>query len=420
MQKNDQNFFTGIEVGSSATRVVIGSLDNETSLVPTIVGVGVAANSGMRKGNVVHIDEVANSIAEALASAERMSGAHVEGATVSLDGAHLSGTDSRGIVAISSSAQEVTGADVARVEEAATAVKIPLNQEIVQIFARSFKLDGQDAIKNPVGMSGVRLELDAHIVTGAANSIRNLEAAFEKANVEINNKIINGLAAAEALLDRRSKESGCALIDIGQGTTNIVVFDEAEVQHVSVLPVGGGHITNDIAIGLKADIDTAEKIKLEHASLLPKDQTDKELSHQNEHEKVVFTSEQLGEIVGARLEELFSLVDREFKKIGRSKKLPGGIYITGGTANIPGTAELAKEVFALPSRVAHIKSDISSVVELTDRDSLAAAIGLMYLDMHLPSMNHQQSSRSSRSSSASSKAKNSAGKLKGMLSRFRA
>ena len=236
--------------------------DPNGSNMPSIIGHGQAPNQGMRRGAVVHVDDVADAIVHAVTEAERISGMPIKHATVNVNGSHVSGLNSEGVIAISAANREITPEDRLRVEEAATIVSLPPNREIVQFFAKNYSLDGQRNIKDPVGMHGVRLEVDAHIVTAASPNLRNLDMALEKAEITPTHHTVSGLAAAEAVLTRQQKEAGTALLDIGAGTTNLIVFEDGEVQHVAVLPIGGQHITNDLAIGLKTDLDIAEAVKI--------------------------------------------------------------------------------------------------------------------------------------------------------------
>jgi cell division protein FtsA len=258
--------FIGLDVGTSYVRCVIGMFDPNGSNAPSIIGHGKAQNQGMRRGAVVHVDDVADAIVRAVTEAERISGVPIKKATVNVNGAQVEGINSQGVIAISAANREITAEDRLRVEEAATIVNLPPNREIVQFFAKNYSLDGQRNIKDPVGMNGVRLEVDAHIVTAASPSLRNLDSALEKAEVAPAHHTVASLAAAEAVLTRQQKEAGTAVIDIGAGTTNLIVFEDGEVQHVAIIPMGGQHITNDLAIGLKTDLDVAEAVKVGHAN----------------------------------------------------------------------------------------------------------------------------------------------------------
>jgi cell division protein FtsA len=375
--------FIGLDIGTSKVRCVVGTFDPNGSNMPSIIGHGQAPNHGMRRGAVVHVDEVADAIVHAVTEAERISGMSIKSATVNVNGSHVSGLNSEGVIAISSANRKITPEDRLRVEEAATIVSLPPNREIVQFFAKNYSLDGQRNIKDPVGMHGVRLEVDAHIVTASSPNLRNLDIALEKAEITPNHHTVSGLAAAEAVLTRQHKEAGTALIDIGAGTTNLIVFEDGEVQYVAILPIGGQHITNDLAIGLKTDLDIAEAVKLEHASLKPGAAGNKKTATVKVGSKSHdFEYEDISMIVEARVEELLEYVDKELAKIKRSRKLPGGIVITGGSSKLPGLDEFAREKMQLPARVGRLKN-VGGLVDTVEDQSYVTVVGLMLLDMLL-------------------------------------
>jgi cell division protein FtsA len=334
----------------------------------------------MRRGVVAHVDEVADAIHEVVLTAERLSGRTINSATVNINGAHVEGLNSRGVIAISAVDREVQEEDRYRVEEAASVMKMPANREIIQVFPKAYRLDGQGNIKDPVGMQGVRLEVDTHIVTASVPNVRNLEQAFERASIGIKHRTVSALASAEAVLTRQQREAGTAVVDIGAGTTNLIVVEDGEVQHIAVIPVGGTHVTNDLAIGLKTDLDIAEKVKIEHATL--EKTTRSTFSVSIDREQHTFSAEDVMMIVEARMEELLELVDKELKKIGRSRKLPGGVLFTGGTANIKGLASFAKEVLELPAKKATLLP-VSGLSDISTDVAYATPIGLMLLDMLL-------------------------------------
>jgi cell division protein FtsA len=347
----------------------------------SVIGHGQARNLGMRRGIVVHVEDAADAVAQAVTEAERVSGMRIQGATVNINGSHVSGMNSKGVIAISAANREITPDDRMRAEEAATIVQLPSNREIIQVFAKNYRLDGQENIKDPVGMHGVRLEVDTHIVTAATPNLRNLDMALDKAQIVAHNHTLSSLAAAEAVLERQQKEAGTVLVDIGAGTTNIVVMEDGEVQHVAVLPIGGLHITNDLAIGLKTDLDVAEAVKVKHASLsgqAPKRDIRIKLGDQ-EH---VFKAEEVAMITEARVEELFEYVQKELVRIHRAHKLPGGVVIVGGTSKLPGIAEFAKEKLQLAARVGRLHS-VTGLIDTVADPAYAAAVGLMILDMLL-------------------------------------
>jgi cell division protein FtsA len=372
--------FFGIDVGTSKVRVVVGMLDQHDPSQIAVIGHGTSLNSGIRKGAIVHLDEAAEAISHAVSEAERVSGVQIKSATVNINGSHIKGLNSTGVIAISSSDREITVDDRYRAEEAAAILQLPPNQDIIQVFAKNYRVDGQDNIKDPVGMHGVRLEVDTHIVTVASPILKSLKTSMERANLEVSHVTVSSLAAAEAVLNRQQKEAGTLLLDIGAGTTNLVVVEDGEVQHVGVIPVGGINITNDLAIGLRTDLDVAEKVKLEHANLLGGKH--KEIVVEHNDETFRFNSYDIHMVVSARVEELLELVQKELKTIGKIRKLPGGVVLVGGTSNIPGIENVARDKLELATRIGTLQS-LKGLVDVIDDPSYATAIGLMQLDMLL-------------------------------------
>ena len=410
MNNQNQEYFVGLDIGTSQVRCVVGMFDQNGGHAPSIIGHGQSPNQGMRRGEVVHVDEVAEAIIQAVTEAERISGKQIKHATVNVNGSHVMGINSEGVIAISAANREITPEDRLRVEEAATIVSLPANREIVQFFAKNYSLDGQKNIKDPVGMHGVRLEVDAHIVTAATPNMRNLDQALEKAEMAVTHHTVSGLAAAEAVLTRQQREAGTLLLDIGAGTTNLIVFEDGEVQHVAVLPIGGQHITNDLAIGLKTDIDIAEKVKLEHANLkdgVKKSTATLKVGNKTHH----FDFEDIVMVTEARVEELLEHVDKELHKIKRAGKLPGGVVLTGGTCNLPGLDEFARDKLQLPARVGRLKN-VGGLVDTVEGQSYVTVVGLMMLDMLLlPSLPPQHGHAKG--------AENAKAILNGLFGRFR-
>ena len=384
MHEHSLPHFVGLDIGTSTVRTIIGTPNPHEPTKPSIIGYGSAPNLGMRKGVVVHADDVAEAIVQSITEAERLSGVRVQAATVNVNGAHVSGMNSKGVIAISAANRLITDDDRLRVEEAATIVQLPPNREIIQVFATNYRLDGQENIKDPVGMHGVRLEVDTHIVSASTPNVRLLDTALEKAQVIASNHTVSALAAAEAVLTRQQKEAGTLLADIGAGTTNLVVIEDGEIQHVAVLPVGGMHITNDLAIGLKTDLDVAEQVKLKLVHLRD---TDKKKSSSIKINGVEFTFDnaEINMIAEARAEELFEYIDKELKKIQRSRKLPGGVMLVGGTAKLPGIVDVARDKLQLAARIGAPHA-ISGLAEKVHDPAAATAVGLMLLDMLMPQM----------------------------------
>lgn len=382
--------FVGLDVGTSTVRCVVGMLDNPDTVTPSVIGYGSAPNSGMRKGVVTHVDDVAQAIIQAVNEAERVSGIRIHDATVNVNGAHILGMNSRGVIAISTANREIGLEERMRVEEAATIVQLPANRDIIQVFAKNYRLDGQENIKDPVGMTGVRLEVDTHIVTASTPTLKSLDATLEKAGVHPTHHTVSSLAAAEAVLNRQQKESGTILLDIGAGTTNLVVVEDGEVQHVAVLPIGGMHLTNDLAIGLKTDLDIAEGVKLQHGTLLNSTKRVANVTMKVNGHDQFFPLDDIKMVLEARVEELLEFVDKELKKIHKSRKLPGGVVLVGGTAKLPGLAEFTRDHLELPARIGKLHG-VSGLVDTVNDLSNVTAVGLMQLDMLL--VQHPDSDR---------------------------
>ena len=380
MNDSRPSYFFGLDIGTSKVRVVVGSLDlsSEEPKV-SVVAQGSAPNTGMRKGTIVHVDDVVMAINQAASEAERISGVPIRNVTVNVNGSHIQGVDSKGVIAISTANKEITLDDKLRAEDSATIMQIPANREIIQVFPKNYRVDGHDSIKDPIGMQGVRLEVDTHIVTVASPNIRSLDSVLGKAHVAATHHTVSGLAAAEAVLSRKQKEAGTLVLDIGASTTNLGIIEDGEVQYVSVIPFGGNNITNDLAIGLKTDLDIAEAVKIKHAGVGDSAKSGKVSV---EHEKInhVFDGSEVAMIVEARLEEILEFVDKELKKVGKSRKLPGGVVLVGGTANIPGMAGLTKEKLQLASRLGSLQG-ISGLTDDVKGLDFVTAVGLMNLDM---------------------------------------
>ena len=370
-------YAVGIDVGTVTVRCVVGHFDG-TSAVPTIVGVGTAPNSGMRKGTVVNLQGPSQAIDQALGEAERMSGYEVNEAMISINGAHILSTKADGMIAVGGAGHEINDDDVARVEEVATVGKIPANREVLEVVPHAFRLDGQDNIKDPVGMTGTRLELSANVISGLTPHVTNLRKASEMATVEPHGTIVSVLASARAVLGERQLESGVAVIDMGAATTGIAVFEEGDLHYVGVVPMGGMHVTNDLAIGLKTDPEIAEEVKLKHANAVPRHESSG-VSVKHGDEIMSFQTNEIDEIVDARLEEIFEAVQKELASAGRAGQLPSGVVLVGGASQMPGMTEYAKTKLGLAARAGK-PSGFSGVSEQAEKPEFAAAVGLMLLD----------------------------------------
>ncbi|PJA86697.1 MAG: cell division protein FtsA [Candidatus Moranbacteria bacterium CG_4_9_14_3_um_filter_42_9] len=380
MSKKD--IIVGIDIGSSNVRTVIAQVFPEEEM-PRIIGVGTAESLGIRKGIIVDLEETVKAISESVEKAEKNSGRAVEKALVNLGGNHITSQDSKGVIAVGRADGEVTEDDIMRVINAAQAISIPSNKEIIHVIPKSYSLDDQRGIKDPLGMNGVRLEVDAMIIEGSTPFVRNLIKCIEQARINLDSFVLSPLAAAKATLSKRQKELGVILVDIGGGTTSLAVFEENDLLHTAVLPIGGGHITNDIAIGLRTSIDVAEKVKLEYGNALPKEigkKEDIDLSVIDANEEGIVSRYHVAEIIEARLEEIFSLVNKELKLIGREKLLPAGVVLVGGTSKLPGAVDLAKSILSLPAQTG-FPLPLGGLVDKVDDPACATVVGLILWGM---------------------------------------
>ncbi len=407
MQENSK-YAVGLDIGTTTVRCVVAHIDSTTG-APTIVGVGSSPNSGMRKGTVVTLSGPAQAIDDALGEAERMSGYQVDAATISINGTHIVSTHTNGMIAVGSADHEITREDLMRIEEVATLGKVPANREILEVVPHAYKLDGQDNIKDPLGMTGTRLEIDAHVVSALTPHLVNVQKAAETAKLLPKSIIVAGVAAARAVLGEQQLENGVALVDIGGTTTNIAIYEEGDLQYTAVLPIGGVNITNDLAIGLKTDPEIAEMVKIEHASAVVRHENSG-VSLKKGGEIYSFDTRDIDEIVEARLEEIFEAIQHEFKRAGRVGKLPSGVVLTGGTAELKDIVNYAKEALGLAVRIGKT-SGYGGVADNIEKPQFATAVGLMLIDSEGNDVITQ---------SRKKKSGNTLSSASGMISRFMA
>jgi len=377
-----ETIIAGLDVGTCFIRTVVAKMRADQSK-PQILGIGQAPSFGLRKGVVVDIEETVKNISESVQEAERSSGLSIDRVVVSLSGNHITPRVSKGVIAVSRADTEVSKEDVERAMGAASAVSIQPNREIVHVIPRSFLVDEQEGVKDPVGMSGVRLEVDALIIEGSTPFIKNLTKCITETGLEVEDMVLAPLAASRAALSKRQKELGVLVLDLGGGTAGLTVFEEGEVVHSCVLPVGSSHITNDIAIGLRSDIDLAEKVKLEYGSALLSEINKKDtidLAKLGSRETGIISRAQVVEIVEARLSEILELANKELKKIDRQGLLPAGVVLLGGGSKVPGLVDLAKEELKLPVQVG-FPSEMDGIVDEIEDPSFATAIGLILWNM---------------------------------------
>jgi len=367
----------GIDVGTTKICTLVGEVNEAGEL--NIVGVGVAPSRGMRKGMVINVAEATEAIAASVEKAERTSGYQIERAYVSIAGSHISGVNSRGVVAISRGEGGITTDDIDRALEAAQAIAIPHNQEVLHIVPRTFTVDGQNGIRDPIGMYGFRLEVEAHIVMGASSAIQNLVKCVEALDIGVVELVLGPLAAGAAVLTDTEREMGVVLADIGGGTTDIGVFIEGSVWHTTVLAVGGNHLTNDLAIGLRAPFTVAENLKIEYgqarSDAVGLDETvEVDMFGDNGHQRV--SRRLLAQILEARAEEICHLIRQEIKRSGYDGLLPAGVVLCGGSAQLAGFPELAREVLQLPVRVGAPR-DLKGLVDTISSPAFATSVGLL-------------------------------------------
>ncbi len=338
----------GLDVGTTKVCAIVGEM-TETGI--DIVGIGSAPSEGLRKGVVVNIDSTMDSIRKAVDEAEKVSNYDIRSVYAAVSGSHIKSFNSYGIVAIRGN--EVEEGDVQRAIEAAKAIAMPADREVLHILPQYYVVDDQDGIKDPVGMSGVRLEVKVHIVTGAATSVQNIVRSVNGVGLDVNEVILEQLAASEAVLSDDEKELGVALVDIGGGTTDIAIFSEGSVKYTAILPLGGSYLSNDIAVGLRTPVTEAEKVKIKYgcasASMIPQDEMI-EVPSVGGREPRRVSRQVLGGIIEPRMEEILNLVCREIVKSGFEERLAAGIVLTGGTAVMEGITELAEHIFNMPVR----------------------------------------------------------------------
>ena len=372
-----ENVIVGIDVGTTKVCTLIGQMSG--GLMPRIIGVGVVPSRGIRKGMIVNVHEATEAIARSVDKAERTAGIQVEQAYVSLSGDHITGVNSRGVVAISRGERGIVVSDIERALDAAQAIAIPHNQEVLHVIPRNYNIDGQDGIREPLGMHGFRLEVEAHIITGASSAIQNLTKCINALDTEVEELVLNPLAAGEAALTPTEREMGVVVADIGGGTTDISIFIEGSVWHTVILPIGGHHLTNDIAVGLRAPYATAEEIKKKSGHALPGSIAGDEMldiAAFGEQARQQVPRRFLAEIIEARTVEILELIMKEVKRSGYDGLLPAGLVLCGGTADLSGIQELGRETLGLPVRVGAPRG-LRGLVDVLNDPAYTTSVGLL-------------------------------------------
>jgi cell division protein FtsA len=374
MNSKRENLVVGLDIGTTKICAIVGAMTEEGL---DVVGIGTSPSRGMRKGVVINIESTVTAIRKALQEAELMAGCEIKSVFAGIAGGHIKGINSQGVIAIKN--REVTNEDVRRVIDAAKALAIPMDREVIHILPQEFIIDDQDGIKEPLGMSGVRLEARVHIVTGAVASAQNIIKSCNKAGVDVGDIVLEQLASSEAVLTPDEKELGVALVDIGGGTTDIAIFVDGAIKHTSVLSLGGNHLTNDIAVGLRTPSAEAEKIKQISgcclSTMVGKDETI-EVPSVGGREPRILSRQLLAEILEPRVEEIFTLVNREIVKSGYEDLIASGVVLTGGSAILPGMPELAEQIFDLPVRRGK-PTDIGGLTDVVNSPIYATGVGLV-------------------------------------------
>jgi cell division protein FtsA len=376
------NIVVGLDIGTTKICAVVSEINEKGA---DIIGVGTYPSVGLRKGVVVNIDNTVDSIQRSMEEAELMAGCEIGSIFIGIAGSHIKGFNSHGVIAVKG--QEVSQEDVDRVIDAARAVAIPLDREVIHILPQEYIVDEQRGILDPVGITGVRLEAKVHIVTGAVTAAQNLIKCANRAGLDVIDIVFQPIASAEAVLTQEEKDLGVALVDFGGGTTDLALFTESAIKHTAVLGLGGNNLTNDIAVGLRTSSREAEQIKIDHGSclnsLVNKDQMI-EVPGVGGRKPRLLSRHILSEILEPRVEEIFTLVDQEIERTGLKELLASGVVITGGSALLPGIVEIADQVFQLPTRIG-FPQRISGLVDVVNGPMFATAVGLVLYGMeHQP------------------------------------
>lgn len=374
-----EEIIAGLDIGSANIRIVVGQVARtKESEQLNIIGVVEVPSQGISKGSIVSIEDAVSSISACLEKTEHMIGLPIENVWVGIGGTHINSQESSGIIAISRTNGEIQEDDIDRVIDAARSIAAPVNFEVLHVIPKTFTVDNQSGVKDPVGMTGIRLEVITQVIRGLSSQIKNLTKCIYRTGLDINDLILSMLAASEAVLSVRQKELGVALVDIGSSTTNLIVFEEGDVIQAAVLPIGSDHISADLAIGLQTSIEVAERIKLEHGTALASEVEKGEEINLKElgGDDQAFTKRYIAEIIAARAEEIFEKIDQELQKINRSGLLPAGIVLVGGGAKLPGMVAVGKKKTMLPVSLGTTKKFNTAIDKVND-ETFVNALGLM-------------------------------------------
>jgi cell division protein FtsA len=371
-----RRLITGLDVGTTKICCVIAEWSAETTV--DVVGIGTSPCRGLRKGQVVNIDSTVESIKRAVGEAEQMAGVEVSAVLAGVAGGHIRGVNTRGVVAVSGKHREVGPADVERALEAARAITLPADREIIHVLPQAFVVDDQDGVRDPLGMSGVRLQVEVHIVTGAVTSVHNLIRSVNRAGLQVQDIVLQPLASAEAAVSEEEKELGVLLLDLGGGTTDVALFRDGAIWYSAVLPLGGDHISNDIAVGLRTPLGEAEELKKRHGSALTalvREDEVIDVPSVGGRKPRQLSRQILSEIIQPRVEEIFTLVARDLARAGLEDAAAAGAVVTGGSCLMPGVPELAEQVFDLPARRG-VPTGVAGLADVVRSPIHSTAVGL--------------------------------------------
>jgi cell division protein FtsA len=372
-----ERYLVGLDIGTSKTTAIVGEPGENGSL--NIVGMGVTDSHGIRRGLVVNLEAAVESIKRAVVEAELTAGIEIDNVHLALGGPHVKGFNSRGVVAVAGKNREITHEDVGRAIDAAKAVSLPTGRQILHVLPQDFVVDDQDGIRDPVGMTGARLEVNVHVVTGSVTATQNIVACVNRAGVHVQGTVLGQLAASDAVLTEDEKELGVALLDVGGGTTDLAIFERGSLWHTAVIPVGGDHFTNDIAVGLRMPIPEAEKLKRRSGCALSgmvEDEETIDVASVGGRRPRVMGRRILTDVLQPRAEEIFHLVWDEIRHAGYDKSLNSGIVLTGGGAILEGLPEIAEQIFDLPIRRGSPSGFDGGLADHVNSPSFATAVGL--------------------------------------------
>ncbi len=372
-----ESISVGLDIGSTKVITCVGKYDGA---IVDIVGIGYAPNQGMRKGVIVDIEETVSSITASLEEAERMAGITLKSGVIGIDGSHIESMESKGVIAVSRNDGSISEEDIDRVIQAARAVPNRPNREILHAIPIKFIVDGEDEVKDPTGMNGIRLEVDAEIISTSTNALKNLVRCVEQSGISPLETIFSPLATAKILLSKRQMEIGVILLDIGASSTSYAIYEEGDLINCGVVPIGSSHITNDIAIGLRTSIEIAETLKLKYGYALPDKVSEKDeinLKAISKKDEGVVSIKYVSEIIEARLKEILLLIRQHLQQIGRDGTLPAGVILTGGGCKLEGMVELVKETLRLPAQIGSPIVDINGLVDKLNDPVYATSVGLM-------------------------------------------